>query len=228
MGTGMPPIPAGLGSHPSLSHQIPLVNLAATPAQQLCKVQQELVKATCPEHPGLCSSLQKPFLGSVGSSSRSSGEGNLPIQLTALTLLLLIPAASRWCWGLCECLTATWSCGYQHGCNPGLGRNVQSMRNSEFLLPSSSRSLLSPCLCPASPSSPGHKLPAWPTSIAGAQPCSGEVAISPGMPGISPFMQHTFAGSRFDGGISSFSRGVFPHTCWLFEQPKPPPSTQGR
>lgn len=102
MGTGMPPIPAGLGSHPSLSHQIPLVNLAATPAQQLCKVQQELVKATCPEHPGLCSSLQKPFLGSVGSSSRSSGEGNLPIQLTALTLLLLIPAASRWCWGLCE------------------------------------------------------------------------------------------------------------------------------
>lgn len=99
MGTEMPLIPARQGSHPSFSHQIPLASLAAAPAQQLCKVQQELARATCPEHPGLHSSLQKPFLGSMGSSSRPSGEGNLPIQLTALTLLLLIPAASPWWWG---------------------------------------------------------------------------------------------------------------------------------
>lgn len=45
---------------------------------------------TCPEHPGLSSSLQKPALRSMGSSPWSSGEQNLTIQLTAKTLLLLI------------------------------------------------------------------------------------------------------------------------------------------
>lgn len=85
-----------------LFHQIPLACLEATPAQQLCTVQPKLVKGTCPEHPGLHSSLQKVFVGSMGSSSRPSGEGNLPIQLTAQTLLLLIPAASQGWWGLYE------------------------------------------------------------------------------------------------------------------------------
>lgn len=121
---------------------------------------------------------------------------------------------------------ARWSCGYQHDCNTVLGRNGQSMRNRQILLPSSHRSILTPWLAAASPSSPGHKPPGWSTSISRAQSCGGEVAISPGMPGISPFMQHTFAGSRFDEGISSLSRGVFPHTCCLFEQPSHHPKPE--
>jgi len=57
---------------------------------------------TCPEHPGLRSSLQKPALKSMGSSPRSSGEQNLTIQLTAKTLPLLISVKSQWSWGLYE------------------------------------------------------------------------------------------------------------------------------
>lgn len=50
---------------------------------------------------------------------------------------------------------ARWSCGYQHDCNTVLGRNGQSMRNRQILLPSLHRSILTPWLAAASPSSPG-------------------------------------------------------------------------
>lgn len=94
---------------------------------------------------------------------------------------------------------ARWSCGYQYDCNTVLGRSFQSIRNRKCLLPSSHRNATTHDHALVAVSSllscTGHGLPWWSKQAfhpVWARFCSLKVAISPRMPGISPFMQHTF------------------------------------
>lgn len=92
---------------------------------------------------------------------------------------------------------ARWSCGYQDDCNTVLGRNFQSIRNRKHPISPSRSNARSHCHAlylfkPTSMHPTGSCDGLQASHLIRARFCSLGVAISPRMPGISPFMQHTF------------------------------------
>lgn len=218
------------GTCPSLFHQITLKSLGATAAHHLCTASAANTGQSHLPWASLASFQPSETSFRVnGKFNLGPQEGNLPIQLTAKTLLLLIRADSQQCWGLHEKLMARWSCGYQYDCNAVLGRNFQSIRSRKCLLPSSHGNITTHDHALVANSSllsyTRHGLPWWSNNHFtqyGLDSAVSKLQFPQECLEFPPLCNTHLAGSRFDEWISSFTREVFPHTCYLFEQSKAP------